>query len=339
LIKHIQTEYIIPKFKTFNDLFIFLAKILYKELFGFPKQFVFLKSRYLTLLNPICVIEKLSTAMKDPTNIVTRIGNKSKYGKIFKIKSCGTFYVVKQLNNTKLNKIIWAEIEMSKMVTSLVKNKVCPNYLIYYGSSVNKVLNTTNLIYEFAFYGDMIDWLQDSFKDLPTMYNCILQILISIWCMFKKLNLTHYDLHLNNILVQRIDSTGYLKYNNILSSSSPIYIKNNSYMFLLCDFGIGRIPNKIELTEYKKFYSQYDNVPGDVVDYQKFFGNLSKHKKSFDKSLHDYLLLSIKKQLPLLTIIEQVYNSYSTVLPLPERIPNQNCLEFDFNAQGIPIEF
>lgn len=174
---------------------------------------------------------------------------------------------------------LWAEILIMKLCYGLVQSKITPNLPLYVNYFVcnsctyeNENLKSTKnnkpcviLINELASAGDIKQWSKTKRPD-DEWLNAYFQIYSALYALQKYFDLSHHDLHWGNVLVHKISAGGIWRY----TIDGKIYdVPNLGWLFTLWDFGLARIPGKIEIKTREELYKRDTQNPRLLVDYRR----------------------------------------------------------------------
>ena len=146
----------------------------------------------------------------------------------------------------------YIEIVATSLVTELVKQKICPNFVMTYGyefksrdTVCKKEYPVKSILYNEWVPGvELFDtFCQNENIPIEVWFNAYFQILAAIHAMQDTLGMAHADLHSDNILVAKIPKGGHWKY---IIDGVEYYVPNLGYQFLVNDFGHAWIPGKME---------------------------------------------------------------------------------------------
>lgn len=187
----------------------------------------------------------------------------------------------------------WAEIVASTLVTKLIEQQICPNYVgmyhWYYCEA--ECPKCVHVITEVANYGTLAKWLKNTRSDQEVLVMAF-QVFVALESVKRQYSMIHGDLHMENVLVRssREDRMTYVEY--ILDGYS-YFIPNNGYEFLLADMGRAYIKNKIEIDHHVNVTKWYEKQMltynlSDILDLDWIMfvrsitnGLISKTKESF----------------------------------------------------------
>ncbi len=175
----------------------------------------------------------------------------------------------------------WVEIMAMKLGTYLVRGGVCPNLPMYFKYYICNACSFENeeivaayktnripcliVITEYAALGDLSHWLKTPRTELE--WACMyFQVFVGLYAMRKYFDMTHHDLHWGNVLIHTMEKHPgtYLHYR---IDGKDYYVPNIGCLFVLWDFGLARIPHKMEIADRQDYYRQPDQNPRDTVDY------------------------------------------------------------------------
>lgn len=167
-------------------------------------------------------------------------------------------------SNRSFKKPSLIEIISSTLTNQLVFQNICPNFAInYYWDYRNNVVTSYNEYINNTFES----WIQKSHSNL-IWFNALFQIMYALASLKRTFNLLHTDLHIGNILVQKIKPGGYWIYK---LDSVDYYLPNLGYIFIISDFGFSWIPNKLFISWYYKDRLKYITKNGqefyDLFDF------------------------------------------------------------------------
>lgn len=208
-------------------------------------------------------------------------------------------YTFKQLNS---GESAWVEMTAYLLSTALVLCGVTQNLPVTYKyfwcpkcEFENKDLEKKSaclLVLNELADGDLTKFLQKkelwSHNNGELISNCLFQILAGLYALKKFFNMTHNDLHDQNILVHKVEKGGYWHYK---IDNYDYYLPNLGFVFVIWDFGTVHIPHKMKgRKEFAKGTLRLENDQIDVVkitqwileDLQNL--NIRFKKKSMKKS-------------------------------------------------------
>jgi hypothetical protein len=216
-----------------------------------------------------------------------------------------------------LRKSPFIENASNLLANELVKQKICPNFVLSYYSQystkcVDKKKDCMLYFNEFVNNGTFQDWYSIP-RTSKEWFNALFQIFAGIYALQKYFNLIHADLHDENVLVQKIPEGGYWKYR---IDGVNYHVPNLGFRFFIADFGYSWIPTHLTLDWYhnqtlKKFKKgeRYFFDIKKLTNILKLNRHAPKDVKEYFKTIRNYY---IKSQIHLSEIINTVYgNSYN----------------------------
>jgi hypothetical protein len=199
--------------------------------------------------------------------LLKRIGNESKYGKIFQ----GYFNYFKNTDNELLsikiipinpidleimlnedninhkyifdNKSIWKEIYILRLCFKLLKLKksihLPIHYFCLYSNNHDFLKNYTHenphlFVFNELANDDLKNWAKQE-RSIHEWISCFLQIFFGLYTLQYYCGIIHNDLHWANILVFNVEKGGCWVYE---INEKKYYIENLGYLFVLWDFGM-----------------------------------------------------------------------------------------------------
>lgn len=188
-------------------------------------------------------------------------------------------------------------IILKEMTNTCIKKYNIPNFSYYLGSDkINckapalrtkyfSLLNNEGtirskcnvILSEYVERGSLYDYVKDRDLSLDVWKSLIFQVVYAIYAMQKEFKLMHNDLHHGNILIDKVDDSGYITYN---VNGVKNYIKHDGLIAKLFDFEFSMA--------YKKIDGMYDNVL--IENHKEYFDyyNEGVDVHSFLESLLDF---------------------------------------------------
>lgn len=144
------------------------------------------------------------------------------------------------LSKQALKHSVFIESAAMKLTNDLVLTKICPHFPLHY---CVKYKGTTAVhINEFICNAiTFSEWVQYEHSE-KTWDSVQFQIVHAIYCMQKYLNMTHLDLHSDNVIIQKVPSQGDWLYT---INNEEYYVPNCGYIVYIIDFGHAWIPKKL----------------------------------------------------------------------------------------------
>jgi hypothetical protein len=168
---------------------------------------------------------------------------------------------------------MFIELIAGTLTNQLILQNICPHYSMnYYWDFTENYLVTMN---EFANRNDFHTWAQSVHSE-DVWFNALFQIMTGIIAMQKYFNMTHTDLHTQNILVYKVKSGGYWTYT---IDNFKYYLPNLGFVFLIHDLGFAWIPDNLyvdwHLEQTMSFVTQHGRKYYDIAS---FIGYIHKTK-------------------------------------------------------------
>lgn len=189
------------------------------------------------------------------------------------------------------------ELASMKLINEIILSNVCPNFILNYTWRFKSRSGICDDLYPNVayFFNEYIpnsqtftEWVKEE-RNIEELYNAYFQIIYSIYTLQLKLNMTHLDLHTDNIIVQKVPKGGYWEYT---IGETTYYVPNLGYIFYINDFGHAWIPNVLKSwfirQRYKpnKIKSHFDLM----ILYRSHFNKVKKiFPKSFQKVLQNII--------------------------------------------------
>lgn len=236
--------------------------------------------------------------------------------------------------------IIKDKSELSKRVICDENYKQKTNVLYEYIATESGKVQTLN---------DFVKNMENTMEDHIELMNIVLMLMISLQYAQDKLEFTHYDLHLENILIVKLNS----KYKFEYKYKDNVYnIVLNYYPFII-DFGRSHInPEKVDKiikesiidTDKNKTYKDFKEYQdecwensaseytlqlkreSDISLYNKIIKNLSMRLRNekFKKNIIDILDKKYNKKVNDDNIEKEVLNTFYR----PENVKNETMISF-----------
>jgi hypothetical protein len=230
-----------------------------------------------------------------PLELKSRIGTPSVYGEVHLGKIGDLFVAVKkvqlQKKDTKGNislqrhqflqhESAWSEIAIFIISTIFLLTSMTQNvplmYRYYYcqecvfeNKEISKKKSRCEIVVNELAEGDLKMYLEKKYKIFTPelVSNMLFQVMSALYLFEKTLDLNHNDLHWGNILVHETIPGGYWEY---IIDDTSYYVPNLGYVFVLYDFGMVDIPDKIRsdfaYRNKKGEDSDIDVVAGTVLE-------------------------------------------------------------------------
>jgi hypothetical protein len=172
-------------------------------------------------------------------------------GKKSYINNKESIYIEDIFNINALKYSVFIEYAAMQLTNTLILQNISPHYALNYqiitkDRSIGPCI--TEYPYKVTFLNELIDgitydtWTQQSHSKEELM-NAYFQIIVAIYALQKFFNMTHLDLHAENILVKKVKKGGYWKYK---IGDTEYFVPNLGYIFYIIDFGHAWIPGKFK---------------------------------------------------------------------------------------------
>lgn len=229
-----------------------------------------------------------------------------------------------QVNHSNLGYI---DLAASQLINEIVLQEICPNFVLNYRFSQRIDVQKTYL----ELYNELIpdfenlyDWQERRKHSSDEWASVFFQILVALHCMETKYKMTHNDLHGENVLIQKISKGGHICY---IINNKKYYLPNLGFLVLINDFGMVRVPSKLEIGWYHKKYTRA--IENDIKFVRSYV------TKRSPKEFQDYFLeplksFDVKSNAKMLDIIEYFYsdNEYTQMKTRNKNGININYTKF-----------
>lgn len=244
-------------------------------------------------------------------------------------------------NKNAYKESVYIELLAMKLVNELIIQKVCPNYILNYDFLYKDRDGICSDIYPYTmyFFNEYIegaelytDWVKRH-HSIEEWYNAYFQITVAIYALQRHFNMTHLDLHSDNIIVKRVTMGGYWEYK---INNEKYYVPNYGYIFYINDFGHAWIPNQFKSWFIRQRYNKKRiNKSFDIMNLFKSTFKFSVSPPKFKNTIKD-IIKELKNDKLFTNIISKVWDYYKAH-------PNTNLIEKydldkDLNIKNIPIE-
>ena len=248
---------------------------------------------------------------------------------------------IKDIYNEKAYKEgLYIELSSMQLTNQLILQKICPNYILNYHFSYKERDGICNDIYPYTmyFYNEFIDnsevyteWVKKVHK-IEMWYNAYFQITIAIYALQRHFNMTHLDLHSDNILVVKVKEGGHWIYE---IDGIKYYVPNLGYIFYINDFGHAWVPNIFTSWFIRQRYNSkriYKNF--DIMNLFRSTIQFSTSPKSFKKHIR-YLIKELKGDREFTTLISEIWDNYKIKISHSKLIDSFN-LDKNIKVNTIP---
>jgi hypothetical protein len=236
------------------------------------------------------------------------------------------------------------ELAAMKLINQVVLQKVCPHFVLNYRSSYKSRSKSKpcdeEYPYSSKFYNEYIndsetftEWVKRD-HSIIEWYNAYFQIIVALFCLQSYFNMTHFDLHSDNILVKRIQSGGYWEY---IIDDKKYYVPNYGWVFYLNDFGHAWIPEHFQSWIVRQ---KYRNKKIDSnFDIKRLFESTLDFTTSplTFKNVIRNIINKLRQTDDFVEIIPDVWDQY--LIKNTDTMPIESYnLDMDIDTQEIPDE-
>lgn len=207
-------------------------------------------------------------------------------------------FIHKKYTSGALEHGAFIEIASNQLTNELVVQKISHNFMLNYHHEFNYRHGICNDIYPAVsfYYNEYIndaetytDWVSRPHSE-ESWYNAYFQISSGLYALQKYFNMTHLDLHSDNILVKKVKKGGYWKY---IINKKEYIVPNLGYVFYICDFGHAWIPQNFQswymAQKYKdkKIHKAFDinQLFESTLEFSESPKHFKKHIKKIIKKL------------------------------------------------------
>lgn len=228
-------------------------------------------------------------------------------------------FLKKPFSHNALKYENFIELAVMRMTNELVLQKISPHFILHYKSTFKKREEgacTDQYLYSSKYYNELISgsetftqWVKNK-HDIDTWYNAYFQITTAIYCLQSYFNLTHLDLHSDNILVKRVKPGGVWKYK---INGKNYYVPNYGYIFYINDFGHAWIPDSLQSWIVRKKYKGKNKKIYRNFDIMRLFQStldFSTSPASFKLTIRN-IINDLGNDKNFIHIIESIWNSYN----------------------------
>lgn len=132
-----------------------------------------------------------------------------------------------------------ASVENSCNITKSVLNKFyvkLPYFRYTIGSELLLFHHRRNIYQEYIKGFSFQNFFYSKYYTIELFQNLFLQLILMLEISQEQLNFTHYDLHLNNILITKVDRKNIKEFEFVLFNKEKIYVKNLGFTIKIIDF-------------------------------------------------------------------------------------------------------
>ena len=223
-------------------------------------------------------------------------------------------YVEDRYNPKALKYGIFIELAANELVNQLVLQNISQNFILNYSYEYEERNGICNETYPYKsyYYNEFIDnaetyteWVSKE-HSMHLWYNAFFQITSAIYAMQKYFNMTHLDLHSDNILVQKVKKGGYWSY---IINGKTYKVPNLGYIFYIGDFGHAWIPNNFKSWFISQKYKKKQIHKGfDIYKLFKSTLSFTTSPKNFKKDVK-YLVKNLRNNESFDNIIEEIWSN------------------------------
>lgn len=189
------------------------------------------------------------------------------------------------------------EMASSKLINQLILQKISPHFALSFTNYYKERDGICNDEYPYAGYHyiQYIDksetwdkWVRKK-HEIEYWYNAYFQIIYALYSIKKYFNMTHLDLHPENILVQKIKPGGYWEY---IINDEHYYIPNLGFRIYILDFGHAWVPGIFQSWFIRERYKS--KRVKRSFDLKQLF-NITKSFSQSPKEFKDEIKMIIQK--------------------------------------------
>ena len=250
-------------------------------------------------------------------------------------------YVDDIYNSKALKYGPFIELASNQLINQLVLQEISPHFILNYSYEFEERWSICAETYPYKsyFYNEFVtnsetytDWVTKE-HSIHLWYNAFFQITSGIYALQKYFNMTHLDLHSDNILVKKVKKGGYWSY---IINGKTYKVPNLGYQFYIADFGHAWIPGNFKSWFISQKYKKKQIHKGFDI-YQLFKSTLSfdTAPKKFKKDVN-YLIRKLRKSQDFETIIEELWSDryvYDSSSGLEKTMTSKKLEIFDMDKQ------
>lgn len=251
-----------------------------------------------------------------------------------------------QFNSEALKEGIYIELLAGNLLTQIVLQGVSPHFAMNYAWDY-KERDRADVCaeiypYKMFHYNELIfnsetftDWTKD-IHSLKEWYNAYFQITSGIYVLQHYFNMTHFDLHADNVLVQRVKKGGYWNYK---IDNVNYKVPNLGYRFFIIDLGSAFIGKKFK-SWYEKQYKDNKRITRsfDIMSLFESTLEFSTSPREFKSEIRK-LIRDLDEKEHFASIIYDLWyeNNYDTVRK-GSKLLDSFDLDKPFDTTDIPKE-
>lgn len=211
------------------------------------------------------------------------------------IESQQSKYLNNPFNKRALLHSTFIELASMKLINEIILSNVCPNFILHYAwrtKSRSGICDDLypNVVYFFNEYINnsqtFTEWVKNVISQ-EELYNAYFQILYAIYTLQLRLNMTHLDLHSDNIIVQKIPKGGFWEYT---INENTYYVPNLGYIFYINDFGHAWIPKILKSWFIRQRYNPKKiKSHFDLMTVYRSHNKITKIPKPFQKIIQSII--------------------------------------------------
>lgn len=203
------------------------------------------------------------------------------------------------------------ELSTDILINEILQQNISQNFIFTYEYEFVERDGVCSDMYPFAglFYKEYIDkvqtyteWVKEE-HDLNIWYSAYFQIISAVYVLKKYFNMTHLDLHSDNILVKKIKKGGYWAY---IINNKLYKVPNYGYVFYIMDFGHAYIPNTFRSWLIKGFSKKAIHKGFDIYQLFKSTLKISSSPPAFKKHVR-LIIKQLQGKQPFETLIDEIW--------------------------------
>lgn len=199
----------------------------------------------------------------------TRYLSKGVHGKVFKSSLVSDNNIIIAHKHSLLSKIpnvtamiknpfsrralgneVMIEFAAGLLLNQLVLQNVSPHFMILYDVEITK--KDLVLYFEYINGGTIEQWAKTK-RPASQWFNAMFQIMAALYVMMQYFNMSHTDLHANNVMFNKVKPGGYWKY---IIDGNEYIVPNLGYVFYIIDYGRVWIPGKMQIGWYHRQFDK-----------------------------------------------------------------------------------
>jgi len=234
------------------------------------------------------------------------------------------------------------ELAADKLINQLIFTGVSPHFVVSYTYDYKERDGICNEEYPYTGYHFIEyiynsqtwgDWVREE-HSIDMWYNAYFQITTALYALRKYFNMTHLDLHDENILVKRVEPGGYYHYH---IDDVDYYLPNLGFRIYIIDFGHAWIPDFFQSWFIRQRYdSKKVNRSFDINELVKSSKGYSKAPKEFKTEMRS--LIKHLKSKKFSTIIREFWGERYRKKPSRQTLLEKFDNTIELNESLIPKE-